>query len=594
MSWTVRRALLALTVVVAACGDGTSPPKPSAVVFVSAPPASSQVGAPLPSVTIVVKDEKGNAMSGQPLTITVNGGTLTGAPTSTQGTTSIGTWTLAGKVGTNTITITSGSLPALTASVQGTAGPPAKVTAASLAAASTVGKVLAVPIAVLDAFDNPVGGATVQLSISGGGSLAAGSAVADASGTATAQWTLGTTRGANTLTASVGSAVGNFTTVAQADVPAAVQILEGDAQTANAGSALPVAPRASVVDRFGNGTPRQNVTFSVTAGGGSLTGAATVATDTNGVVVGPTWVLGKRNIPQELTLSVGGVTRAIAATIKTNFSLILRFIGTTTDAQKAIFQGAAARITAAITQGGPPVIANAFPLDVACGITGVAPITETIAGIIIYAGIGPIDGPGKILAESGPCGFRSAASNFMPAVAVIQFDEADLASLTGGGSLEDVATHEMFHSLGYGAVWSALSLVTGTTADPRYSGSNGKVGCAMVAPATTCGTAVPLENTGGAGTVGAHWRESVFLNELMTGFLNSGANPLSVMSILSMLDLGYAVSPTAADPYSLTTALRAPASRQSTTEPWERLHFPTSPSELTPVGSLLMRPRKSP
>ena len=110
MCWTVRRALLALTVVVAACGDGTSPPKPSAVVFVSAPPASSQVGAPLPSVTIVVKDEKGNAMSGQPLTITVNGGTLTGAPTSTQGTTSIGTWTLAGKVGTNTITITSGSL----------------------------------------------------------------------------------------------------------------------------------------------------------------------------------------------------------------------------------------------------------------------------------------------------------------------------------------------------------------------------------------------------------------------------------------------------------------------------------------------------
>ncbi|MGH7616195.1 MAG: hypothetical protein ACREPM_03110 [Gemmatimonadaceae bacterium] len=134
MRRTIRLALFALAAGVAACGDGASPPKPTAVVFVAGPPSSFQAGTPLSSVTVEVKDERGNPISGQPLTIAVNGGTVTGAPTSTNGgATSIGAWTLASKVGANVITVTSGALPALSASVQGTAGPPAKLSAPSLA-----------------------------------------------------------------------------------------------------------------------------------------------------------------------------------------------------------------------------------------------------------------------------------------------------------------------------------------------------------------------------------------------------------------------------------------------------------------------------
>lgn len=591
---TVRRSFLALIGAVAACSDSVAPPKPSTVVLVSAPPASLQAGATVPPVTVAVKDERGNAMSGQPLTVTVNGGTLSGTPTATQGSaTSIGTWTLAGKAGTNTLTVVSGSLPPLVVAVQGLTGPPAKLSG-NLAAVGLVGATVSAPIAVLDAFDNPVSGATVQLAVTaGGGSLNAPAATTNANGSVATLWTLGTLRGSNTLSASVGSVTATFTTVAQADAPAALQIVDGDSQTGDAGAPLPVAPRATVVDRFGNATPRQNVTFLVTAGGGSLTGAATVATDTDGVAVGPTWVLGKRNVAQTMSATVGGLAQTLSASIHTEFPITLRFIGTTTDAQKAVFLSAAERVTAAVIRGGPPVTALAFPLATECDLTGFAPISETIPGIIIYAGIGPIDGVGNIVAESGPCAFRSSLFLFMPAIAVIQFDEADLATLTSVGSLEDVATHEMFHALGYGLLWSTLALETGSpNADPRYIGSNGRSGCAMITTPATCAPSVPLENTGGPGTAAAHWRETVFANELMTGYLNPGANPLSVMSIASMSDLGYAVSLTAADPFSLTSALRTTIPRQSPAVPWEAVHFPAGPLDLESAGGLLVRRRK--
>ena len=76
---------------------------------------------------------------------------------------------------------------------------------------------------------------------------------------------------------------------------------------------------------------------------------------------------------------------------------------------------------------------------------------------------------------------------------------------------------------------------------------------------------VPVENIGGPGTADAHWRESVFDNELMTGFLNSGvANPLSVVSIASLADVGYLrANYAAADPYALGgAALRAGLARR--------------------------------
>ena len=62
-------------------------------------------------------------------------------------------------------------------------------------------------------------------------------------------------------------------------------------------------------------------------------------------------------------------------------------------------------------------------------------------------------------------------------------------------------------------------------------------------------TAVPVENTGRPGTRNAHWRETIFLNELMSGFIAEIGNPLSRMTVGSLQDLGYIVNIDAAEAY---------------------------------------------
>ena len=63
--------------------------------------------------------------------------------------------------------------------------------------------------------------------------------------------------------------------------------------------------------------------------------------------------------------------------------------------------------------------------------------------------------------------------------------------------------------------------------------------------------AVPVENTGLPGTRDSHWRESLFKNELMSGFIAAPNNPLSKMTAASLKDLGYVVNMDAAEAYSL-------------------------------------------
>jgi hypothetical protein len=77
----------------------------------------------------------------------------------------------------------------------------------------------------------------------------------------------------------------------------------------------------------------------------------------------------------------------------------------------------------------------------------------------------------------------------------------------------------------------------------------------------TLGNKVPVENDTdnyGPGSLDGHWRESVFGTELMSPSLDNGvANPLGVVSVESMGDMGYTVRPAAADTYVLPSAMPA-------------------------------------
>ena len=232
-----------------------------------------------------------------------------------------------------------------------------------------------------------------------------------------------------------------------------------------------------------------------------------------------------------------GLTLDTTAPEEPAFVVDVRFKGGLTSAQQAAFQTAAARWSRIISADVPSVIVDG----------------ETVDDIVIDASGTPIDGPLGILGQSGPTRLRPGS--YIPAAGLMEFDTADLAMMEDDGSLVNVITHEMGHVLGFGTNWDELGLRQGAgTVNPTFTGPNAMRGFATLSGGSAT-RAVPLANVGGPGTRDSHWRESVFGNELMTGFLNESRNPLSRLTIAALQDMGYEVSYASADRYVLPGAL---------------------------------------
>ena len=124
----------------------------------------------------------------------------------------------------------------------------------------------------------------------------------------------------------------------------------------------------------------------------------------------------------------------------------------------------------------------------------------------------------------------------------------------GNPGIKYTIVHEIAHALGFSQeFWSGtgFKLFGGTTADPRYTGTNALREYNSIFG--TQATGVPLAETGGAGTYGSHWRTSVFGTEIMSvgwDTTRTDVRPFSRITVGVMQDLGYQVSYKAADPYA--------------------------------------------
>lgn len=253
----------------------------------------------------------------------------------------------------------------------------------------------------------------------------------------------------------------------------------------------------------------------------------------------------KKSAAMETYVACGSVKAgASAAAIASAYKIEVRFVGGLNTAQKNAFKTAAKRWTKVIVGDVPSVMVSG----------------EVIDDLLIMAQGVDIDGPGKILGQAGPTHLRPASAGenaFLPAKGLMSFDTADLAQMQADGTLVDVITHEMGHVIGIGTIWTNKRVLTGAdTNDPRFIGAAAKKEYGVL----TGGAAapVPVENTGGAGTRNGHWRETVFVNELMSGFIAEADNPLSRLTVASLQDLGYVVDLAASEPYALPN-LRAMA-----------------------------------
>jgi hypothetical protein len=549
--------LILLAIAAGACSD-SSPSAPSGATMEAAVTlaASATVGSVVTPV-VVVADETGRSLAGAPVTyeVTAGGGSVAaGTVVADAHGRAAATWKLGTATGTNTVVARSPSGHSISFSVVAVADRPHRLDAAAeIPQIAAAGSAVAVKpaVRVTDRYGNGVGGTEVDFTAQGGGVVTGGTQVTDAAGLATVGgWSLGPEPGEHVLIATVAElAPVAFVTNAMAVSAEALRMT----RLAGEGTTCPVntADCSFTVEvKNAAGAPLGGeVVVWLGAGGAS----ATATTNQRGMSTSPN--LGLRS-------SAGSYTQRalLAATgeeVVFNYRLVedgsfaidIRYVTEISAGQRSAFEYARRRWQQVITGSLPP-----FPLTGgnqvaanACGITHPA-VNEVVNDVLILVEVVPIDGPGKVLGSAGPCRIRAAGG--LPILGVIRLDRDDLDAMEGSGILRDVILHEIGHVLGLGTLWARASLVQGAgTADPFYTGSRAVSGFALGGGTVLNG--VPLENTGGTGTRDSHWRETLLGNELMTGFINSGGNPLSRITIGSLMDLGYQVNFGAADGYVL-------------------------------------------
>lgn len=255
------------------------------------------------------------------------------------------------------------------------------------------------------------------------------------------------------------------------------------------------------------------------------------------------------------------------------FDITLRYLTPTTERQLEVFAQAVARWERIIIADVP-----SFTGTLPSAFGGVPPIEGTIDDIIIEVALVNIDGRGGILGSAGPRYVRN--SDNLTLSGVMQFDVADLAFLDEIDLFEEVIVHEMGHVLGVGTLWNfKRSLRAGPATNPYFTGDKANV----FWNAEGGKFELPIENSGGPGTAGGHWRESILRNELMTGYLNLGENPLSRITAGSMRDLGYGSS-SVGESYELPRGTKGVEVNTSGTPSTQGLNIAEMEVILMPIG----------
>ena len=340
-------------------------------------------------------------------------------------------------------------------------------------------------------------------------------------------------------------------------VPAALVAADGDNQAGDPNTILPIAPSVRLLTDAGRPVPNVSVTFTP-VGNSGVVSRSVVVTDSTGYASAGAWTLGlapSQSLVASSTALPGRSVTFRASLRPSQFDITVRFIGDGgTDRQREAFAGAVARWRRVITGD-----VGTVPLNVPAGEcqSWIPAVNESINDLLVYVRIASIDGAGKILGQASPCYVNSG--NKLPIMGFFELDQDDLALLLSQGTLDNVVLHEMGHILGIGTLWNyqrQLLLGAGSD-DPYFTGVEARAQLASTNGFSYAGLGVPVENSGSTGTRDAHWRRSIFANELMQGYAQPGGMPISRITVASLSDMGYVTTMTGADGYSFLTAMRA-------------------------------------
>ena len=198
-----------------------------------------------------------------------------------------------------------------------------------------------------------------------------------------------------------------------------------------------------------------------------------------------------------------------------------------------------------------------LPASVSCHGTTVAG-SRRVDDLLVRVDVEEIDGEGNVLAQAGPCWVRGDGDG-LPIVGRVIVDRMDLHH----DGLHQVLMHEFAHVLGIGGFWTDRlnnpgDSIWATQEDTHFPGINAVAAFNGLGGQGYTGGKVPVQsvNRGSNGNYvdNGHWREIVLGRELMTPTHDAGRkNPLSLITIHALRDLGYTVDARIVEAYSVSS-----------------------------------------
>ena len=235
-------------------------------------------GAPISGVTVTFSDGGKGGTFGTPVAITDSNGIAST------------TYKLPNTPQTLTITATSPGYAAATFTETDVVGPCATLTTVSGGKQTgTVGTTLPLAIFVKakDSVGNVISGASISFSDNAipTGSFSPNPAITGSNGQASTSYKLPTVAKTITVTATCGSATDRITEQSLPGPAVAINIIQGNNQTAHPNNKLPKTLIVQLVDQYGNGISGQTINFTDNGAGGTLTPSSPVTNSAGKVTV---------------------------------------------------------------------------------------------------------------------------------------------------------------------------------------------------------------------------------------------------------------------------------------------------------------------
>ncbi|MCY4604904.1 MAG: T9SS type A sorting domain-containing protein [Gemmatimonadetes bacterium] len=244
-----------------------------------------------------------------------------------------------------------------------------------------------------------------------------------------------------------------------------------------------------------------------------------------------------------------------------DFDIELVYLDPFTESQKRVVEYAARRWMSIIPEDLQDIEFSRSFLNNECGDRSYDVFRgERIDDLRIYVSFLSNEAPDGIVGLAGP-DIVSPIRSYRPLISCMQLDPRHLTTF------RELVLHEMAHALGMvSGLWQVKGFRQRTRdGDWYFNGPRAIAAFNSAGGRNYAGPKVPTQG-------GAHWKYSVFLDELMVPFVSFGRLSAITIQSLADLDLGYRVDVTQADPYILPRARAAQTSAEiALNDSWDGL-----------------------